>query len=105
MTKEKAGHFIFGITQSGSKFRPSDWVERIAAVFASFDAQRLCYNPMVRPAKYDGLYCLFVAGALAMIDPAAYDFIMQFAMSNHLQIKEIGQVVLNQTPADLSNVA
>lgn len=106
MTTEKAGHFIFGITHSGNKFRPSDWVERIAAAFGSFDAsQRLRYNPMVRPVSYDGLYCLFVAAGLAMIDPATYDFIMQFAMSNHLQVKDIGQVVLNQSPADLSHVA
>jgi hypothetical protein len=106
MTEEKTGHFILGITQKGNKFRPSDWVERIAAVFGSFDAsQRLRYHPMLRPARYEGLHCLYVDGKLAVSDPAAYRFVMEFAFSNHLQIKHIGQVESQQSPIDLPDVA
>ena len=68
MARKRTGHFIFGITQNGNKFRPSDWVERIAAVFASFDAsQRLRYDPMVMPVRYDGMPCLFVDGDFAFV--------------------------------------
>lgn len=107
MTKENSGHFILGITQKGNKFRPSDWVERIASVFGSFDtSQRLRYNTLVRPAIFEGLRCLFVAGSLAMLDPAGYDFVMEFANSNQLQIKQMGQITPEPTrPIELSNVA
>lgn len=106
MSEEKAGHLILGITQKGNKFRPSDWVERIAAVFGSFDAsKRLRYHSMVRPAIFEGLRCLFVAGSLAIIDPAGYDFVMGFASSNQLQIKQIGQVGSPQPPHVLPDVA
>ena len=89
---EKSDHFILGVTQKGNKFRPSDWVDRIAAVFAEFDyRQRLCYHRLVHPSIHQGLRCLFVAGSLAMVDPAAYGFVMEFASSNHLQIVEIAQ--------------
>lgn len=88
MTRMRTGHFIFGITQNGNKFRPSDWVERIATVFASFDAgQRLRYDPMVMPVRYDGLPCLFVDGNFAANNPAGCKFITEFVRSNQLQIK------------------
>jgi len=107
MVQDISDHFILGITQKGNKFRPSDWVERIAAVFASFDhSQRLCYHKLIRPSIYDGLRCLFVAGSLAMIDPAAYGFVMEFAASNHLQIIDIAQAAEQmQAGVDLSDVA
>lgn len=107
MTKEQSDCFILGTTQKGNKFRPSDWIERIASVFASYDnGQRLRYSNTVRPSVYEGLRCLFVAGSLAMLDPAAYDFVMEFASSNHLQIVEIVQAVAEQPPAiDLQDVA
>jgi hypothetical protein len=77
MTRTGSGHFIFGITKNGNKFRPSDWVERIATVFASFDANhRLRYDPKVRPVCYDELPCLFVDGTLAIDNPAGCKFIM-----------------------------
>ena len=92
MPIKKTGHFIFGITHNGHKFRPSDWIERIAAVFGSFDAsQRLRYNPMVMPTQYDGLPCLFVDSSLAIDDPAGCRFIMEFVTSNKLQIKTTAQ--------------
>ena len=99
MLKED-GHFVLGVSLNGMKFRPSDWIERIATAFASFDAShRLQYNPKVMPVKYDGQHCLFVASSLAEEEPAGYAFIMSFANSNRLQIKtkshspEIGEAM------------
>jgi len=104
MTQEHSGksdHFILGVTHKGNKFRPSDWVERIATVFAGFDyRQRLCYHRLVHPSIHQGLRCLFVAGSLAMVDPAAYSFVMEFASSNHLQIVEIAQAVEALPPSE-----
>lgn len=88
MLKEE-GHFVLGISLNGKKFRPSDWIERIATDFASFDcSHRLQYNPKVMPVKHDGQHCLFVASSLAEQEPAAFAFIMNFANSNRLQIKK-----------------
>ncbi len=87
------GHYILGISLGGNKFRPSDWIERLATDFACFDAsRRLRYNPRVMPVKQDGQRCLFVASSLAEQEPAAYAFIMNFANSNRLQIKKKGQI-------------
>ena len=88
MSDKRVGHFIFGITQTGNKFRPSDWIERVAAVFASYDtSHRLRYNPMIMPAKYDELPCLFVDSKFAVDDPVGCRFISEFVRSNHLQFK------------------
>ena len=106
MSIEKIGHYILGVSWSGNKFRPSDWIERIATAFGSFDAsQRLRYNPKVRPVKHEGQRCLFVASSLAVNDPDAYNFIMDFADSNHLQVKNTDQTDLPQRPIELPNVA
>jgi hypothetical protein len=105
MTKETAGHLIVGLTHNGHKFRPSDWVERIASVFARFDAdQRLRYNPQVMPVYRDGMYCLFVASSLASQDPAGYQFVMEFVHNYQLQIKSADKPE-QQPVSELSNVA
>jgi hypothetical protein len=107
MTKENFDCFILGNTHKGTKFRPSDWIDRIAALFASFNtSRRLQYHTMIRPAMHKGLRCLFVAGSLALADPIAYDFVMDFAQRNQLQIVERGQAMAGQQPqVELSNVA
>lgn len=106
MPEQQASHVILGITHKGNKFRPSDWVERIAAAFGSFDAsKRLRYHPLVRPAFFNGLRCLFIAGSLTVIDPAGYEFVMEFANSNQLQVKQVGQVNSSQSSNELPDVA
>lgn len=88
MTIEKAGYFIVGFTRQGNRFRPSDWAERIASVFAHFDAhRRLRYNPLVMPVLRAGVYGLFVASSLANLDPGGFQFVMEFADSHQLQIE------------------
>jgi len=88
MELEEAGKYIFGINENGNKFRPSDWVERIASTLGNYDAsRRLRYNPYVIPTKLDGQYCLFVADILAAINPPAYQFVMDFVASNRLRVK------------------
>jgi hypothetical protein len=108
MAKKRVGHFIFGLTQSGHKFRPSDWAERIAAVFASFDtSHRLRYDPMVMPVQYEGMPCLFVDSQFATINPAGCQYITEFVLGNHLQIRTTApmQTPMCQAPARLKDVA
>lgn len=106
MSQEQAGHLILGVTQKGKKFRPSDWVDRIAAVFGSFDGnKRLRYSSLVRPTFFDGLRCLFIASSLMVVDPSGYKFVMDFAHSNHLQIKQLGHTHSPEPPHELPDVA
>jgi hypothetical protein len=108
MNQKRVGHFIFGITQTGNKFRPSDWIERVAAVFATYDARhRLRYDPMIMPAKYDELPCLFVDSNFAAKNPAGCQYITEFVRSNHLQFKTTAPMhpSLCLSPTTLKDVA
>ncbi|MFK5915745.1 MAG: DUF3579 domain-containing protein [Woeseiaceae bacterium] len=80
---------IRGVTEDGKKLRPSDWIERISSTLASFGSdQRLKYSNAVAPCVIDGEKCLVVARNLGEINPEAYDFVMGFAKSNQLSIRE-----------------
>ena len=80
---------IRGVTEEGKKLRPSDWIERISSTLASFGTdQRLQYSNAVAPCMIDGEKCLVGARNLNEINPEAYDFVMGFAKSNQLSIKE-----------------
>jgi len=108
MNQQRVGHFIFGITHTGNKFRPSDWIERVAAVFARYDAShRLCYDTMIMPVKYEELPCLFVDSHFAIENPAGCEFVSEFVRSNHLQIKSTAPIdlVLCISPEKLKAVA
>ena len=92
MEIEDSGYLILGTSSNGHKFRPSDWVERLATLFAVFDSgHRLRYDPRVRPASREGQKCLFVAGVLAKREPEAFRFIMDFANDNRLVVETVGQ--------------
>ncbi len=80
---------IRGVTEDGKKLRPSDWIERISSTLASFGSdQRLHYSNAVAPCIIDGEKCLVVARDLDKVNPEAYEFVMGFAKSNHLSIRE-----------------
>ena len=79
---------IEGIREDGATLRPSDWIERISSTLASFGQdQRLQYSASVQPCVIGGKKCLVVARGLQTSDPAAYEYVIQFAKSNQLVIK------------------
>ena len=79
---------IHGVREDGSRLRPGDWIERISSVLASFGSDhRLSYAECVKPCVIEGQKCLVVARCLETTNPQAYDFVMNFAKSNHLQIQ------------------
>lgn len=84
------GHIIFGINQEGQKFRPSDWVSRIASIYGFFDASHhIHYNPNILPVHLEQQIGLFVSDKLADDNPLAYQHIMGFVSSNRLQVRYV----------------
>ncbi len=88
--------FIQGITKEGKTFRPSDWAERLAGAMSSFRpgggamgaAAHLGYSPYCVPTSMGSTKCVVVNEALRNIEPMAWDFVMNFARDNDLQVFE-----------------
>jgi Protein of unknown function (DUF3579) len=89
--------YIHGITQEGRTFRPSDWGERLAGAMSSFRpgaaaggiGAHIGYSPYCVPQTLDGVRCVLVSEALRDIEPMAWDFVMNFARDNGLQVTEV----------------
>jgi hypothetical protein len=90
ITKE---FIILGITHEGRTFRPSDWAERLAGVMSQFrpggavPGDYISYSPWCVPNQIDGCKCVIVHQDLRESEPMAWDFVMNFAKDNHLQVK------------------
>jgi hypothetical protein len=76
---------IRGITYKGTRFRPSDWADRLAGAFAVIDPNnRTHFSPYVQPITLDGILCVAVDKRLKTSDPDAYRFLLTFATTNEL---------------------
>lgn len=86
--------FIQGITHEGKTFRPSDWAERLAGVMSQFrpggavPGSHLSYSPWCVPTAMNGVKCVVVNRELHAYEPMAWDFVINFAQDNNLQIVE-----------------
>ena len=86
--------FIQGITRDGKTFRPSDWAERLAGVMSSFrpggaqPGSHLSYSPWCVPTTVNGVKSVVVNSELKEYDVMAWDFVMNFARDNDLQVAE-----------------
>jgi hypothetical protein len=90
--------FIQGLTLAGRTFRPSDWSERLAGALSSFRPKtgqhgggigaHIGYSPYCVPRVIDGIKCVIVNEALRDLEPMAWDFVMNFARDNELQVVE-----------------
>jgi hypothetical protein len=86
--------FIQGITSEGRIFRPSDWAERLAGVMSQFrpggaqPGSHLSYSPWCIPTVINGLKSIVVNSELRNYEPMAWDFVMNFAKDNDLQVAE-----------------
>jgi hypothetical protein len=86
--------FIQGITRDGKTFRPSDWAERLAGVMSSFrpggaqPGSHLSYSPWCIPTTLNGVKCVVVHRDLRDAEPMAWDFCLNFAKDNDLQVAE-----------------
>lgn len=75
---------IEGVTTSGIKFRPSDWVDRLCGTLAAFDNQKMSYSPYLRPLIYKNMNCVAVKKSLQEVNQDIFKFILQFATDNNL---------------------
>ncbi|HMS05132.1 MAG TPA: DUF3579 domain-containing protein [Burkholderiaceae bacterium] len=86
--------FIQGITKGGKTFRPSDWAERLAGVMSPFrpggagPGTHLSYSPWCIPTSVGNVKCVVVHEDLRDHDVLAWDFVMNFARDNDLQVFE-----------------
>jgi len=88
--------FVQGLTKDGRTFRPSDWAERLAGAMSSFRpggnrggiGAFIGYSPYCVPRVINGVKCVIVSEALRDIEPMAWDFVMNFARDNELQVAE-----------------
>ncbi len=86
--------FIQGITQDGKTFRPSDWADRLCGVMSPFRAggaqpgSHLTYSPWCVPTVLNGVKCVVVNAELRELEPMAWDFVINFAKDNQLQMVE-----------------
>ncbi len=77
---------IEGITTEGRRFRPSDWAERMSGALSTFRGRRIQYSPYLQPMAREGIKCIIVDPALKQHNPELFNYIMNFARSNHLNI-------------------
>lgn len=88
--------FIQGVTQDGKTFRPSDWAERLAGAMSSFRpggikggiGAFIGYSPYCVPRVINEVKCVIVDERLRDIEPMAWDFVMNFARDNQLQVAD-----------------
>ena len=96
-TQTPRQYYIQGLTFEGRTFRPSDWSERLAGAMSSFRpgggkggiGSFIGYSPYCVPQVIDGVKCVLVNEALRGIEPMAWDFVMNFARDNQLQVAEV----------------
>lgn len=88
--------FIQGLTLDGRTFRPSDWAERLAGAMSCFRpggmrggiGAYIGYSPLCVPRVINGVKCVIVNEELRSLEPMAWDFVMNFARDNNLQVAE-----------------
>ncbi len=88
--------FIQGVTLDGKTFRPSDWAERLAGAMSCFRpggarggiGAYIGYSPLCVPTVINGVKCVVVNEELKRLEPMAWDFVMNFARDNNLQVAD-----------------
>jgi hypothetical protein len=89
---------IHGITKDGRTFRPSDWAERLAGAMSCFRPGSagkagigafIGYSPYCVPTTVGNTKAVIVNEALRDIEPMAWDFVVNFARDNDLQMGEV----------------
>lgn len=81
---------IEGVTEDGGKFRPSDWIDRVASMMASYGtSHRLVYSELMHPELYQGQKCLMIDTELEVKDPSMFQYVMNFAKSNRLKMTKV----------------
>lgn len=85
---------VLSKTQEGTRFRPSNWIDRIAEVYADYPLHKrtLRFSPLLHPTLDDQHgRCLYAdLSSLRKQAPKIYDYIIWFIKSNHLICVPVG---------------
>lgn len=85
---------IEGITESGRKFRPSDWAERMSGALSTFGRDhRIQYSPLLQPMTVNGIKCISIDPHLKDSYPELYSYIMRWVDLNKLKVIEIDEEI------------
>jgi hypothetical protein len=93
-------YFIQGITESGKRFRPSDWSERLCGVMSGFGPKAkgpnayMQYSIYVRPTMVGDTKAVILDARLRDVEPMAFDFVLNFAKDNELVVSEACELPL-----------
>ena len=99
---------IHGVTKEGSRFRPSDWAERLGGQLCSVVNRRLKYSPLLRPGVVDGNKCVLVCPSLKRSNRIMFHTVIKFARQNHLKVTTISGIestLPSQTSARSSHIS
>ncbi len=78
---------LLGKTELGGKFRPSDWAQRLTISVSKVGPRKnIISHPRVHMAMHDGLPSVVVDRILEQEDPMMFEFFINFAKGNKLQI-------------------
>ena len=79
---------ICGKTDSGQKFRPSDWCDRLRSTLRALgEEQAEEFAPYVHIINFENSKCVMVNTHLQEIAPPLYRFFLKFAKDNNLVTK------------------
>ncbi|MDG6777779.1 DUF3579 domain-containing protein [Thiomicrorhabdus sp. zzn3] len=83
-------YIIQGYTEDGRKFRPSDWIDRISSMMASYgSSHRLVFSELLHPELYEGEKCLIIDTELETVNPVMFQYVMNFVKSNKLKMFQV----------------
>lgn len=89
---EPAAYVIIrGQTTGGSKFRPSDWCDRLYNALRVLGDEADYYAEFVQLANVENQKCIVVNLELEEINYRLYTFFMRFAQDNKLATENISQ--------------
>lgn len=97
-------YIIKGVTEDGRKFRPSDWIDRISSMCASFgEAHRLVYSEFLHPELFEGQKCLMIDTELEIKNPNMFNYVMNFVKSNGLVMHQVCEIDGDWQKQDLNS--
>lgn len=85
MNQESQVRYFSSQKTDGTKFRPSDWIERLACHLSTFKDSRLRYSKYIYPLYVQGIKCLAVDNELQNYDFDFYCYVYSFIKSNNLE--------------------
>ena len=94
---------IEGITESGRKFRPSDWAERMSGALSTFGRDhRIQYSPLLQPMTINGVKCISIDPHMKDSYPEMFAYIMRWVDLNKLKVIEVDEETT--TEGDLASM-